>query len=390
MTRSGLLPLPATAAALISVLPFSLVAFLRGTIRGAPLSFMHPTSSNLPVLLAFFFIAVSSLVLASLPGAFWEEGGKWIFLISYGFMLCLLAQYIALNTTIRKALPAYTLCALLLMLYSLWFDMTAPGTFSDPNNRPAGFAGNANYAALVGVMLCAASLRYERGKPLLQDVIFLVTTALLVLGTMSRSGILNYATVLAIFAYYRFAHGGIALRPALRFAAGVATTIIAVVLIGARNDESTAILSKESRITRFLNNEQVDDGSAASRLAAATDSLRLINEAPIFGHGTGHARTMQELPHNLYLQQWVNNGIFGLVSYLLLLLTAFYTFTVRRCRPGQALIAVAVIGSLFSHNILDQRPFLILFGFLLGASVSRGPYPTPLMPKVRNLISQQA
>jgi O-antigen ligase len=368
LTRNGILPLPATAAALVAVLPFSVLVFLGGTLRGNPLSFLQPTVKNRAPLLAFFLIALFSLLLSTLPGAFWDEGGKWIFLVSYGFILCLLAQYVALNKTIQKSFPVYTLCALGLLIYSLWCDMNVPGTFSDPNNRPAGFPGNANYAALVGVTLCAASLRYERGKPMLQDVVFLVTTAILVIGTMSRSGIVNYTMLLSTFLYYRFAYGGIALKDVVRFVVGLAIAIGVVAAIGMRNEESFAFLSKESRITRFLNNEQVDDGSAASRLAAATDSLRLIEESPIFGHGTGHARTMQELPHNLYLQQWVNNGLFGLLSYLLLLLTGFFTFLSRRCRPGQALMAVATVGSLFSHNVLDQRPFLILFGFLLGAS----------------------
>ena len=131
---------------------------------------------------------------------------------------------------------------------------------------------------------------------------------------------------------------------------------------------ATDTISEHSRLGRLLSNKQVDDGSAASRLFAVRESLRLINESPIVGHGTGHARTMAELPHNLYLQQWVNNGILGLLGVVGFFGVSLAIFRKRRYRPGQALILVSILGGVFSHNILDQRCFLLLFGILLGLS----------------------
>ena len=79
---------------------------------------------------------------------------------------------------------------------------------------------------------------------------------------------------------------------------------------------------------------------------------------------------MLELPHNLYLQQWVNNGIVGFVGYLVFLISSYLVFLQRNCRNGQVLVAIAAVGSLFSHNVLDQRPFLILLGILIAASLA--------------------
>jgi len=135
------------------------------------------------------------------------------------------------------------------------------------------------------------------------------------------------------------------------------------------SDYLSSVHGGKTRLSRFLNNERVDDGSAGTRLAAAKDSIRLIEESPLVGHGTGFARTMFELPHNLYLQQWVNNGVVGLAAFLALLVGSLLTFTRRRCRQGQAFILVASVGSVFSHNLLDQRPFLILLGILLASSL---------------------
>jgi O-antigen ligase len=101
---------------------------------------------------------------------------------------------------------------------------------------------------------------------------------------------------------------------------------------------------------------------------ALREGLNLIEASPLVGHGTGFARTMSELPHNIYIQQWVNNGLVGLLLYVGLIITAFFTFIHRRSRNGIALIVVTAVGGIFSHNILDQRPFLILLGLLLGIS----------------------
>jgi len=123
-----------------------------------------------------------------------------------------------------------------------------------------------------------------------------------------------------------------------------------------------------SRLSRLLNNQPVDDGSAGTRMDALQEGLALIEAAPLSGHGTGFSRTMSELPHNIYIQQWVNNGAVGLLLYLGFMTSAFCTFLYRGSRNGIALIIIAAIGGIFSHNILDQRPFLILLGLLLGIS----------------------
>ena len=78
---------------------------------------------------------------------------------------------------------------------------------------------------------------------------------------------------------------------------------------------------------------------------------------------------MQELPHNLYLQQWVNNGIIGILLFCGFLVALFVTFARRAYPRGQALTLIATTGSMFSHNLLDQRPFLILIGLALGYSL---------------------
>lgn len=379
--RFGYLPTNPTLCALILLSPFAVVSTI-GKLSGASKTIgistlwynRHPYG-------AFALIAATSLLLSALPGAYWLEGGKWIFLISYGLLISILASFIPQQSMVCRNLSSLSLVALSILLWSLIVDLRTPGTFSLLNERAAGLPGNANFAALVTVMICAAGLRYDAHARPLMDSILLLLAGTIVCITMSRSGLLNFALLMGVFLYLRLSDRGFEKRAVVTTLSVIlASTLTCIVLVWLISSSSGA-LQQNNRLTRLLNNQQVDDGSAGSRLAAVRDSLRLINESPVFGHGTGHSRTMQELPHNLYLMQWINNGVFGLVALLGFLLLTFMTFKRRHFRPGQAFMAVTTLGGVFSHNILDQRCFLILLGVLLGASITSDAHRIPATAK---------
>jgi len=365
--RLGYLPLNPTLCAVVLIAPFMVLAMVRDLAYSSNARLLPPLIANRGPYAAFFFIAACSLLYSILPGAFWSEGGKWIFLLVYGFSISILALYIPQARWFPKLFPYCGLSALLLLGWSIYLDITYPGTFATLGQRAAGFPGNANFAALVAVMICAATLDYRSDKRQWMNVLLLMTTGLIVVTTMSRSGGLNFLFLVGIFSFARMAENGWRPREIIRVLSvtGLLGSICAGVAIAAI---ITGTISEHSRLGRLMSNKQVDDGSAASRLFAVRESLRLINDAPLLGHGTGHARTMRELPHNLYLQQWVNNGAAGIVGIVTFFGVSLFTFARRRYRPGQALTLVAALGGVFSHNILDQRCFLILFGILLGLS----------------------
>lgn len=365
--RLGYLPINPTLCALLMVLPFAGWACVRDITARSNRRFLSMLMSNTAPYAAFFLIVASSLVFSILPGAFWSEGGKWIFLVSYGFCISLLALFIPQTNSFSRLFPFYALVALTLLLWSIYLDITYPGTFATLGQRAAGFPGNANFAALVAVMICSAALDYTSHNGQWKNALLLIVCGAIVVTTMSRSGMLNFALLLGIFSYTRMAENRWRPREVIKLIAvtGVMAGICATLAVTA---VATDTISEHSRLGRLLSNKQVDDGSAASRLFAIRESLRLINESPLVGHGTGHARTMAELPHNLYLQQWVNNGILGLLGVVGFFGVSLAIFRKRRYRPGQALILVSILGGVFSHNILDQRCFLLLFGILLGLS----------------------
>jgi O-antigen ligase len=258
---------------------------------------------------------------------------------------------------------------------SVWYDQLHPGTFAELTNRAAGFPGNANYAALVANVLCASGLDFGYTRRLRRnphsiaiDISILLSTFAVVTMTMSRSGLVNFGALCATFIFFRLVRSEATLaRRSVESIILVITGICAASFLVWYASAGT-VDSGDNRLTRFLNNQQVDDGSAGTRLGAVYDCIRHIEQSPWVGYGTGFARTMHELPHNIYLQQWVNNGLAGILSYILFLVSAFITFTFRQYRNGQALVLVIGVGGIFSHNIIDQRPFLILLGILLSHS----------------------
>ncbi len=368
--KQRIIPIPPTSLALLCLLPFVVNVFLRAVAFRDVSTLIAPIKRNWLPLSFFGVLAFSSLLLSMMPDAFWGDGGKWIFLISYGFIICVAAIFVPSQGSVRASLTLYAFCALCLLLYSMWIDIEYPGTYSTVVARAAGFPGNSNFAALVTVMLCASFLDYDSSRPRWINFTFLTVSLLAVVATMSRSGMMNLAALFLFYFYFQYVHSGVKLRKIGELVVlGVGLVgFVVFVLPLMSNDVSIDGKQNKTRLSRLLQNEQVDDGSTETRLNAVKDSIRLIDESPILGHGTAHARTMDELPHNLYLAQWINNGLLGLLGYIGLLVAAMYSFTIRRYRAGQAFIVVSLIGSFFSHNILEQRPFLMLFGIHLGLS----------------------
>jgi O-antigen ligase len=377
------LPSSPTILCILLLAPFSIARIFKASLTDRPLNILYPLSANALPLIALLLISLVALLLAMLPGTYWEEDAKWVLLIPYGTCIVLLATMMGASQFIKKILPISITLSLVLLNGSVWYDTIHPGTFASITNRAAGFPGNANFAALVAVMLCAAGLNLgeihnypresakswgESSGSTLNFILIALTFCTLCL-TMSRSGALNFTILFVIFVWYRFLQSRLdKWRKLIELTFIILAGAIVFLTVLALTVESNGSQGS-SRLTRLLNAKQVDDGSAATRIGAFWEGVALVERHPLLGYGTGFSRTMSELPHNIYLQQWVNNGVLGLAAYLFFLSASLITFIHRGSHNGVALLTVAISGGVFTHNILDQRPFLILLGVILGGSV---------------------
>lgn len=388
--------LPPTVGALLFLAPLVVFSLMKGILRRPPLAdLLLAVQAQRWPLFAFFLVVAWSLLGALLPSAYWGESMKWIFLIFYGFGVFLFSFMVALLPECVFPFRVAIFVSLALLFGSMMWDVSYPGTFSTEVYRAAGFPGNSNFASVVVNMLCAALLTFDFRRKAWFDFLVLALTLVANFVTQSRSGLVEFAVVLIFYFGVAFYLGVFNARRVISLSIGVcvAGAVLAMV-IPYLMSSSAMFTTHKSRFASFASDGSMDSGSADSRYRAAVDAVRIIEGSPVLGRGTGYSRKMDVPPHNLYLQQWVNNGIGAVLSYVFLLLSGYYAFMIRNCRQGQAVILVAVVGSCFSHNILDQRTFLMLFGFLLGSTAldrqrQRAPAPRTEDEEMPRVISSR-
>lgn len=371
--RTGRMPIQPTYMALLVVgafAAFSLMNALRNQRQWRSLIRLF-VQCGVP-LFAYGAITAFSLLFSAFPAAFWHEGGKWILLIPYGFVVWLGTLIIVTHQTLASACQRGLQLGFFLISGSVVYEIFYPGSFSNLVARASGFAGNSNFGALATCMLCAAVLRYGEKKYRVFDLLCLSLTGVAVIATQSRSGLVEYAVVLGFWISAVFFDKSFSVKEAGRL---ILLGLLALLILGFALtfffEKGSLFAGEGNRFARMLSGKSVDDGSGDERIGAAKDALRLVAEAPLLGHGTGHTRTMRVLPHNQYLQQWVNNGLCGLLAYLVLLVSGFISFYRYRSSAGMAFIAVTLFGSFFSHNVLDQRSFIVTFAILLGSAIQK-------------------
>jgi hypothetical protein len=361
----GLLPLPPTVL-------FALYAALVGAVALVQ-AVLHPaewlanlqavtTRCRWPLFFVFALGAVS-LLCAFAERADWSSNGANIFLpvVSSGAVLVGIAiGFIFPSGWLRVVISL----ALIVAAGSMVVDLVTPGAFSTVMQRAAGFAENANYAAYIVLMHCIVLLRWRSFS--VADGVVLVFAGLGVLVTLSRSGLLLF--LLMIVAYV-----GLALLVPADPTKLRRNVTAAVLALGLGVLASVAILSTSEMFETATASNRIDAmlGRGAffteddERLVVLRQYSGAIEDRALLGHGTAYSKTQLLGPHNMYVLQWVNNGIVGLIAYVGLLLSLAACCRYGWRVDGLALVAVIGLAGLFSHDILDQRPFTLVFGMLI-------------------------
>jgi O-antigen ligase len=234
-------------------------------------------------------------------------------------------------------------------------------------DRAAGFSVNPNTAAFLLVCLCCALVRFDRVR--LGDGVLLLLTGMGVMATLSRGGALLLALLVARYAYFALDLRHFRLTRvvggALVVGALGALAYAAAVLLLER--ASIFAVPGPTRFSQFFGEGQVLTREE-SRTHVLLESLALAFQRPLLGYGSGFTYTMPVGPHNIYVQQWMNSGLFGLAAYLWLLVAVAKTFWARASRAGLTFVGLVALQGFFSHNLLEERIFLVLLGILLADS----------------------
>jgi O-antigen ligase len=368
----GRLSYPATKLFLYALFGLSTWTFVRFTasknVRNEVIALY---AAHRGVIIGLIAVVVTAFISSFIPTAYWEDGPRYVRFPAYDALIILLSMLLPYPEHRRRMFWAYLLVGLVVTLGSVLIDTVHPGTYSVNHERAAGFIRSPNAGAFLLVALCASIISFERVR--LIDLAVLFATAIGVLATFSRGGGLVFGFIVLCYGYCTIVQMRKrpvrALGRALAFVLLVPLTVqVARVLTSRTEIFSTSLATSRVGI---LSGRQDVIPTHEPRVKALEESLKLVRESPVLGMGSGFTykgMAEGEGPHNIYLQQWINSGLLGLFAYLWLIAAAAYLFWKRRHRNGMVFMAVVAIQGMFSHNLLEERAFLVPFGVLLTLS----------------------
>ena len=251
---------------------------------------------------------------------------------------------------------------LLLSTLNNVLDVTGITSFSITEGRGAGFYINPNISgtALVLGMILTTSILPERYRRY-----FCLIIGVAVVTTFSRSSVIMW-----LVATYGLGQSNLFRLSRKAVTAMVAAVMALILVIQFGENIVTAFdldryLSEQARLR--LHFDYKTDGSTQGRLQVANKSWELIEQSPWVGHGLGSheiGKTRVE-PHNMFLLEGVEMGVFGVLAYLALFIVLW------RKKAGISTVFVTTLfyASFFSHNLLDYPAIWLTFALLIGTTI---------------------
>ncbi|HMK36443.1 MAG TPA: O-antigen ligase family protein [Desulfomonilaceae bacterium] len=330
--------------------------------------FLRYLKRSAPIIACLTAMAAFYVLWGLHPLANVQGFGKYIFSSVLNLVVFLSGIGLMSLRFFRSRYRTYVSIALAALIVSIFLDMEYPGFFSKQDYRAAGFAVDANSAALHLSLLCSFIFRFDRIR--VSDVCFLALAGICQFMTLSRGG----QTVFVLFALCyvllvsknMLRSGKVAsLVAALCFLAlAVSVVGMAVFHIKSASDLYKNPAS-QARFDQLLGNKTMvtrDD----NRMVAFRSGMEVFWESPIVGRGTGYNRITET--HVEYLRHAVEGGILGLSLFLVSLLACGWFFCKSKNVNGVVYILVFSISCFFLHTWADDRGFLMTLGMLCGLS----------------------
>lgn len=263
--------------------------------------------------------------------------------------------------TVWRSVSFLWLCAYSI---SIAIDLINPGTFSTVPSRSAGFAMNSNDGAFCICFLCILSLDWRNGIIDLMSFCSICLSLGCVFATYSRSGLCVLACVCVLFLSVVCRKGWGTILIGLITASLMAIT--APIVIG-MVVENTSQGSGSARATAILNGDfDVVFNKDDYRAHLAKYFLDLAWKEPVLGWGTRFSYSLihDQGPHNIYIAQFLDNGLPALILLATLFATILLRAIHRRDMMAICMICTVILYGFFSHNVLDLRGVLLLLGFI--------------------------
>ncbi|MBP2639385.1 MAG: hypothetical protein H6Q66_336 [Firmicutes bacterium] len=364
--RAGSLPVaPIVLMAAWMIWIWTLSAISTMFERGYSLVFTRA----MPIILPFIAIMGVSWVGIFLEGAYLDDNYKSVLMPTLDFGIFLTGIIIgAMRISKRKWSLALAL-GLCCILGTVFIDVINPGTFSRLDYRASGLYEQPNIAAFTMVLFLTAILRWEKKSLNLTDMIFATACGIGVFFTFSRGGVVEFLLIACLYWYnLRNKERSYFIIKGLVFLIFLGGII--VFLMPDYISRLEILQFKSTRLDWFTGDVGGAVSISDSRVKILDEYLPLIAASPVLGNGSGYINSMWLGPHNIYIAMWVENGIVGLLSYIWLLVALLVVNKRMNNYCGVAMIILIMAYGFLTHNLLDERPFLLLTSILTTRAIS--------------------
>lgn len=317
----------------------------------------------------FFIIHYSISIIAS---AFYENPIN----IAYTFVnITFYIGYLFYLRTINNlksfhSLITYTLLTAsfsLIVLWSLQLDLDyVNSNIGWGLDRASGLYGDANNASLVSI-LAFIFFKFQNFKNKVLKIIIYLSIIYSVFLTFSTTGFLVFIVVLFFSNYKLFT-----IKKNL-FLLLITLPIIYLVIINLNFLTSTLNLNvrQKSKIDNFvniftLNFNQIDNSGRDTHIINVIDNLY---NNPFTGYGFDFG--LRNLTHNTYLNIWLESGIIGLITLLLVIFTYFKRSmkTAEKIKYFSLCILISIAVFMLTLQTVINQPYimviLIYTGYLI-------------------------
>jgi len=281
--------------------------------------------------------AFASFFIIQVIGLLWTQDMKWgIHIVSKEWRILL---PLILITIVRKEHIRYYIFSFLIAMsiselisYAIWFRIVPPfksATIYDPTP----FMSHISYSPFLAfsIFILYYILLFEKKSSNLLEkglsVLFVITMSINIFITGGRAGQIAYFAILVLMVFIYFKKN---IAKAFLIVAILIPTIFIIAYNSSKIFNDRVNLAK----TNMMSFDTNKNTSVGLRLAFLFNSLEIIKKNPIFGVGTGdfpieykkiNEKNTPNLivpahPHNMYLLELVQTGIFGFIT----LLSIFY------------------------------------------------------------------
>ncbi len=322
--------------------------------------------NTLRVIVPLWLVALISLIWGMHPSAYWYQGFRSIVMDMYHWLLMVLCIGIASSATVRKHHRKILFIIFLSACGGIWYSVENPLEFTENAGRASGFIGNANEGALSIILLSIACTNWKKHDWI--NLIVWTIAAMAVIPTLSVGNLILFLIVLTIYVVISLKRES-ALKK-IGFSISVVVLLFFVIFPLSRHMvESNAMFADQATQARIQTIFEFTKGDMSfatdhERKHLVLEYLELVEKAPLLGHGTNFSRTRFYPAHNMYLKHWVENGILGLIFYLIFLAVSFSHFYRLKDMRGMIFIFSIALAGVHDHNLLQNRNVVGLLGIL--------------------------